>query len=83
MAPVIKVDTKINNQMEEEKKKDNKDELAREKYDQDMKKQQEIISKAEKYLDFLISNVNRQDLIDSLEKPIEVDPLKKLAFIFS
>ena len=31
----------------------------------------------------MIDNINKQDLISSLEKPIDVDPLRKLAFIFS
>ena len=31
----------------------------------------------------VIENINKQELIDALEKPIEQDPLKKLAYIFS
>ena len=33
LPPVIRVDTKINNEMNEVKKKDNKDDLIRQKYD--------------------------------------------------
>jgi len=31
----------------------------------------------------MIQNIDKQELIEQLEKPIEVDPLKKLAIIFS
>jgi hypothetical protein len=34
-----------------------------------------------RYLDMVIDNIDRSDLIATLEKPIEVEPLKKLAQI--
>lgn len=37
----------------------------------------------EEYIDLIIKNINVQDLIRSLDKPIDIDPLKKLAHIFS
>lgn len=36
-----------------------------------------------RYLEMLIENINKQELIVSLERPIETDPLRKLAYIFS
>jgi len=34
-------------------------------------------------LNLLIENIDKEDLIDSLERPLDTDPLKKLAYIFS
>jgi phosphopantetheine adenylyltransferase len=59
------------------------DELAREKYDKEVKELQARNQNLENYLNLLISNIDRKELQDVLEKPIDTDPLKKLAFIFS
>jgi hypothetical protein len=37
----------------------------------------------ENYLKLLVENIDRRELKECLEKPIETDPLRKLAYIFS
>lgn len=65
----------------EEKK--SMDDLAREKYDSDLKKLQENYNANLRYLELIIDNINKDELIASMERPIEIDPLRKLAYIFS
>ena len=59
------------------------DEIAREKYDKEMKELQRRNKEYENYIELLIENIDRKELQDCLEKPIDTDPLKKLAYIFS
>ena len=67
------------------KKEDAKtmDDLAREKYDSDLKKLQDGFNANVRYVEMVIANINKDELIASLERPIEADPLRKLAYIFS
>ena len=59
------------------------DDFAREKYEADFKKLQDTLSANVNYLTMIIENINKNDLIAQLETPIDNDPLKKLAYIFS
>lgn len=57
--------------------------IAREKYEKELKKLQDSYSQNLQYIEMIMENINKEDLISSLERPIEVDPLRKLAQIFS
>lgn len=55
------------------------EEIAREKYEAMMKSLQQNYDENMRYLDMVIANIDKNDLINAMEKPIDVDPLKKLA----
>ena len=57
------------------------DEKFREKHEVSMKMIQERQDKVEGFLDFICKRVDRQKLMESLNKPIEQDPLKILTQI--
>lgn len=54
----------------------------RQKHAAETKKREALSKQVHNYLKFLIANIDRGDLIDSLEMPIGKDPLQKLAEIY-
>jgi hypothetical protein len=59
------------------------EEIARQKYEADLQKLNQNFEENIRFIDLVIENIDRRDLIATLEKPIEVDPLKKLSQILA
>lgn len=68
-----------------EEKKDPKkqaDEEMRQKHAAETKKREALSNQVHSYLKYLIANIDREELIEQLERPIGNDPLQKLAYIY-
>lgn len=69
--PKVITQTKVVEEKKEVNKKQNAEDEMRQKYEADVKKIDIQTKDIESYIKMLVQNINKKELIDMLEKPIE------------
>jgi hypothetical protein len=67
--------------VKEKTQREIEDEEFKKKHEEDKKKQESLILIETEFLDFMVDKIDIKALIDVMEKPIEHNPLKRLAMI--